>query len=229
MNWELSLNFFAAMLAILNPFGKIPIWTEMTSDKEQKVRRRIGFLVSVTGLILLLIFLLSGKYLLNFFNIDLAAFQIAGGILLLITSISMVQGKITSFEKGEEDGDSVYEVAKKRFKKVIFPLVIPIIAGPGSLTTVIIYSFKAKTFSEYGILSAIVFLIVFIVYLFFLSSNYFEKKVDYSVFTIITRLFGLVLAAIAVQFIIEGIGEAFPNLLNDSSVIKDDLQKNNSE
>lgn len=224
MNWDLTLNFLAAMIAILNPFGKIPVWTELTSDKPQDVRKTLAFMVSLTGLILLLLFLFTGSYILEFFKIDLASFLIAGGILLLITAVSMVQGKATHLEKRDEEGDSVYEIAKKRFRRVIVPLVVPIIAGPGSITTVIIYGMKSNSLIDSGMLAGVVFIVLLLVYIIFLSAKWFEQKLDETFFVVITRIFGLLLAAIAVQFIVEGIGQVFPALLNGESVINDNIR-----
>lgn len=87
MSWDLVNNFILAMVAILNPVGIIPVWRGLTGDENKKVQKRNAFLVTLTGLIILLIFLIVGKQLLILFSIELLSFQVAGGILLLLTGI----------------------------------------------------------------------------------------------------------------------------------------------
>lgn len=117
MRWELYLNYLLAMLALVNPISRLPFWKEMTGDKDRVTRRKIAFFITASGLIVLLVFLLVGQPLLNFFSIDLSVFKIAGGILLLISGISMIEGRMTQLEDREEEG-SPHEVAMQRFKKV---------------------------------------------------------------------------------------------------------------
>ncbi len=212
MNWELILNFSLAMLAILNPIGLIPIWSELAGDEKGNIQTKIAILVTFTSGIILIIFLVLGKQLLALFHVDLASFQMAGGIFLLLTGIQMLNGKTTKLKDRKEDGKSPGEIAKKRFRKIIVPLGIPMLAGPGSITTVVIYGIKAHNITDYILLSIIVILTVFILFIFFFSSRWLDRKIDQLVFTIFTRLFGLMVAAIAIGFIFEAIKKAFPSV-----------------
>ena len=218
MNWNLYLNFFAAMFAIINPVGIWPVWSELTDDiKRKKVRKDIAVLVILTASVILLVFLLAGKYLLDFFSIDVPVFKIAGGILLLITGLSMVKGSATHLTDRHEDGTSDMDLAKKRFRKILVPLAIPFLAGPGSITTVILYGTKAANFIDFMILSGILLFALFILWIVFTNSEFLEKHVDDIVFTVFTRIFGVIVAAIAVQFIAEGLGDIFPAWLQGAS------------
>ncbi len=212
MNWELIINFSLAMLAILNPIGLIPVWSELAGDEQKNIQTKIAVLVSLTAGIILIIFLIFGRQVLELFHIDLASFQMAGGIFLLLTGIHMLEGKITQLKDRREDGDSTSEIAKKRFRKIIVPLGIPMLAGPGSITTVLIYGVKAKSLGEFIALSVILLLTILILFLFFLSSNWLDKKIDKLIFTVFTRIFGLIIAAIAVSFIFEALKKAFPSI-----------------
>jgi multiple antibiotic resistance protein len=226
MNWDLFINFFAAMMAIVNPIGIWPMWSEMTRDESSKIRKRIALMMIGTTLIILITFLIAGKFLLEFFSIELAVFKISGGILLLVASLSMIKGQATSLRDRDEEGETDFLVAKKRFKKIFVPIGIPRLSGPGSITTVILFGTRAESFGEYFGLSVVVFVSFVILLLVFLQSKYLEKNVDNIVFTTFTRIFGIILAAIAVQFMVEGLGEVFPNWMEGTSVLETKSTKN---
>ncbi len=212
MNWELITNFSLAILAILNPIGLIPIWSELAGDEQKNIQTKIALLVTLTSGFILIIFLIFGRQVLELFHIDLASFQMAGGIFLLLTGIHMLEGKTARLKDRKEDGDSSSEIAKKRFKKIIVPLGIPMLAGPGSITTVLIYGIKAEKVSDYAGLSVVLLAAILILFLFFYSSSWLDKKIDKLVFVVITRIFGLIIAAIAISFIFEALKKAFPSL-----------------
>jgi multiple antibiotic resistance protein len=211
MDWNLYLNFFAAMFAIINPIGIWPLWSEMTGDvQRKKVRRDIALLIIFSSLLILLAFFFSGRYLLNFFDIDLPVFRIAGGILLLLTGISMIEGSATKLTERDEQGENELDLAKQRFRKIVVPLLIPALAGPGSITTVILYGVYASTWQDYLVLSGIIIITFFVLFIVFEGSYFLEKRVDHIVFNVFTRVFGIIVTAIAVQFMVEGLGQVFP-------------------
>lgn len=157
MNWNLYLNFLAAMLAIVNPIGIWPIWSELTNDEASKIRKRVAIMVILTAYFILVIFLIGGKYLLQFFSIDLQVFKIAGGILLLYVGISMVQGSATQVRKSHIEGGTTKALAKQRFREIIVPIGIPALAGPGSITTVIVFGNQAGSPVDYLFLAGVIF------------------------------------------------------------------------
>lgn len=224
MRWELYLNYLLAMLALLNPISRLPFWKEMTGDKDASTRRKIAFFVTLSGFIILLIFLFTGQPLLKFFSVDLSVFKIAGGILLLISGISMIEGRMTQLEDREEEG-SVHQVAIQRFKKVIVPLTVPMIAGPGSITTAVLYGGKAEGIADYAILAGMTLVMMVILYVTFTISGLAERRINELVFVVLTRIFGIIVTAIGVQFIVEGLGEVFPAWLNENSDIQDNINK----
>jgi multiple antibiotic resistance protein len=215
MDWNLYLNFFAAMFAIINPIGIWPLWSEMTDDvKRKKVRRDIALLIIISSLLILMVFFFSGRYLLDFFSIDIPVFRIAGGVLLLLTGISMIEGSATKLTERDEQGENELDLAKQRFKKIVVPLLIPALAGPGSITTVILYGAYASTWQDYLVLSGIIVITFIVLMIVFESSYFLEKKVDHIIFNVFTRVFGIIVTAIAVQFIVEGLGQVFPAWIN---------------
>lgn len=226
MNWSISLNFLLAILAIVNPIGIVPIWQELTGDASPKVRKKIALLVTLASLAILLIFLNSGIYLLNFFNIDLAVFKIAGGILLLLTAISMFEGSATKLEERNEEAETNFELARQRFRKIMIPFAVPMLCGPGSITTVLLYGSKVNTVLNMLALSAILTVSFAVLYLILSFSYKIEEKVDDLLFITFTRVFGIIVAAIAIQFMVEGLGEVFPAWLEGSSSIEDKSVQN---
>lgn len=221
MNWDYYLNFLVAMFAIVNPIGIWPVWSDLTNDAVSSIRHRIAFLLILSAVLILSVFLVSGRLLLELFSIDLQVFKIAGGILLLYTGISMVQGSASQLTDRDEDGETNMSIAKQRFKKVFVPLGIPMLAGPGSITTVVLFGTKAASATDYAFLVGVVVVTFLALFLVFLSSPILEKKVDTLVFTVFTRVFGIIVTAIAIQFMVEGLGEVFPNWLEGGSVLKE--------
>lgn len=204
----------------------------MTEDVDQDARKKIAIYVVLTASLILMIFLLTGHYILSFFGVDLSVFKIGGGILLIISGITMVNGKMAKLDNRKEEGD-FNQIAKQRFNKVVVPLAFPLLAGPGAITAVILYGSKAGGLIDYAILSVIILVTMGIILLFFFTSKIAERKIDDTVFSVLVRIFGILVVAIGSQFLVEGIGDVFPALLEgtssggNSSDIKDDIQETN--
>lgn len=229
MNWNLYLNFTLALLALINPITRLPLWKKLTGDANIPTRKTLAIYVILTALAILLTFLFAGPVILEFFGIDRSVFKFGGGILLLISGISMVNGSMAELKDREEEGDSPQVLAKQRFKKVFVPLAFPLLAGPGSITTVIIYGSKSEGLVDYAMLSAVVVLTFLIIYLFFSFSNIAEKRVDDMVFSVLIRVFGILVVAIGSQFILEGLGEVFPAFLEAAGESDIEDEVNTSE
>lgn len=227
MNWSLIANFLIALLAIANPLVKVPLWIEASQHDQQAVRWRLAVLVTLTGGLVLLVFLLIGDQVLTLFGIDLASFRIAGGIVILLIGISMLNGNAINVELEEMDEEqSALTRAKVRFRQVVVPMVMPMIAGPGSITTVIIYGSRASTALEYLALSAVLAGVILLILVTLLSSQRIRTVTGPMTMDLLTRIFGLIVAAIAVQFILEGFAEVFPQWITPESSIHDELPGN---
>lgn len=210
MSNDFLMNFTAAIVAIINPIGLIPLWKELLGDTDRSVRIRVAFMVIGSSMVLLLIFLNLGHHLLQFFQLDLEVFKVAGGILLLFTGISMVDGKVSRLTSRDEKGETSLQIAKQRFRKVLVPLTIPMLAGPGSITTVIIYGGRSQSIMQSAELSLVLLAVLLILLLILCYSHFIEKKLDDLIFVVITRIFGVIVVAIALQFMLEGLAEIFP-------------------
>jgi multiple antibiotic resistance protein len=205
------------MLAIVNPVGLVPFWSELMGDTSRQVKRQVAMLTTLTALLVLMLFLNLSRELLGFFSIDIPVFKVAGGILLFQTALSMIRGQASRLEERDEKGDTWFQVSKQRFRKVIVPLVVPLLAGPGSITTVILYGSLADGIMDKVGLSAVLFFSMLVLFGIFASSRFFEKNLDELVFTVFTRILGVLVAAIAMQFVLEGLGEVFPEWMGHGS------------
>ena len=224
MNWPLATNFLIALMAIANPLVKVPLWIEASQHDRQQVRWRLALLVTLAGGLILWIFLLLGDQILTLFGIDLASFRIAGGIVILMIGISMLNGRAVNVELEDlDESQSPFVQAKLRFRQVIVPMVMPMIAGPGSITTVIIYGTRASTVLDYAMLTVVLAGVIGLIFVTLLSSQRVRDVTGTMAMDLLTRIFGLIVAAIAVQFILEGFAEVFPQWITPESAIHDEL------
>jgi multiple antibiotic resistance protein len=197
------------MIAIVNPLGLIPLWSQLTDDLGKKERRYLALMLIATSVFILLIFLIFGNSILGFFSIEVPVFQIAGGILLLFTGISMVNGNIFHVESKQSKTKEKhpYHLVKTRFREILVPLAIPMLSGPGSLTTVILFGDRLNSLTDYLVISGILAVILFILLMVFVFSEKIEKRIDPIIFNVLTRLFGILVVAISIQFMMEGLEE----------------------
>ena len=130
------LKFFLALLAIVNPVGILPIFINMTASQDRVARDRNGTLAAVSMGIILLVVLVSGEAILRFFSISVDSFRVGGGILILLMAISMLNAKVSNVKQTrEEELDSA-----ERDSVAVVPLGTPLLAGPGAISTVILYA-----------------------------------------------------------------------------------------
>lgn len=216
---SLALNFLIAILAIANPLVKVPLWIEGSVQDVHQVRWRLAVLVTTVGGGILLLFLWLGGPILRLFSIDLASFRIAGGLVILLIGIDMLRGQAVNVEedRSDEGPRSPLSQAKTRFSQVIVPLVLPMIAGPGSMTTVIIYGTQASSLAEYAVLSGILVGVLLLILATLLGSYRLHALIGTMGMRLLTRVFGLIVMAIAVQFILEGLGDVFPQWITPGS------------
>lgn len=215
-------NFAIAMVAIVNPLSKVPLYVEASSDQGGPARHRLAVYVTVVAFLVLLLALLAGRPLLNLFSVDLAAFRVGGGIVILLVGLGMIRGQAVEITpEGEvQDGETDPTIqAQIRFRKVVVPLAMPIIAGPGSISTAIVYSARTDSWQDYLGMALVLSAVMVVVLLTLLSSRRVEQVVGRTSMNIVTRFLGLLLAGIAVQFIVEGLAEIFPAWVAGESVL----------
>lgn len=190
---------FVTLFFIVDPMGVIPMYLAMTEDFSKGERKRVTTISSIVAMFTLLAFAFGGKFIFEFFGFTLQAFRIAGGLILAIIGIEMIMGQRRSrpseedLENGEREGVGVV------------PIGIPLLAGPGAITAVMILWDDC---GEVGMKFAVIFSIILVQlvsYIMLLHSDMLFKKIGKIGTVAISRIMGLMLTAIAIQFIIDGI------------------------
>jgi len=195
------LNIFVTIFSILNPIGIIPLFLAITADQNTNQKKSTIKNTIIAVLLILLLSAYIGNYLLNFFGIDIDSFRIAGGILLLLMAINMLQAKIPSTKTNEKEQNEAIE--KEDIS--IVPLAIPLIAGPGAISTVILFSSSMPTVIDKVVLGIVIIFTSLLLWPILRLSKPIGEYLGRTGLNISTRIMGLILAAIAVRFILEGL------------------------
>jgi multiple antibiotic resistance protein len=210
---DLSVNFFVALFALIDPIGNVPVFAAATVGATPAGRRRLALYIALFCLVFLALIYVSGLSLLRFFGISLSAFRIAGGILLFLLGLDMARndftGRFTDAAANADDAPlSTGAYAKERFERLVVPFAMPLLIGPGAISTVVIYAGEARPYGVAGfgaglcVIAAVSALIV----PFFWTTSLVSRLLGRIGMTIVVRVLGLILCAMAVQFIIAGVG-----------------------
>ncbi len=208
LSWAEYLKFLVSLLSIVNSIGAIPIFINLTTHQSAKERNRTGFYASLSALVVLMVVLLTGESLLNFFGITIASFRVGGGILILLMSVSMMYGRISPVRQTEEEAR---DVAEKNSVAVV-PLGIPLLAGPGAISTVIVYANYESSWSHLLYLSAAIFIVSVAIWATFRLAPLIASALGKTGINIVTRIMGLIIAAVAIEFIASGLKQLLPGL-----------------
>ena len=199
------MHMFVTLVSILNPIGAIPIFLAVTVDEDKEQKKATIKKTIIAMMIILLSGAFGGTYMLSFFAIDIDSFRIAGGILLLLMSVHMLQAKVSSVKTSAAERSE----ALGKEDVAVVPLAIPLLAGPGAISTVILFSTSTHHIVEKLSLGLIVILVCLLIWPVLLLSEPLGKRLGRSGLNIVTRIMGLILASIAVRFILEGIKHFF--------------------
>jgi len=203
------IKIFIGLLALINPFGAIPVFISMTVHESAVQRAKTISMVAFGVAAILLVSLFFGELLLQFFAISIDSFRVGGGILILLMAISMLQAKTSQVRQTPEEADESAE-----FESVaIVPLAMPLLAGPGSISTIILAAHKSTGVGHYLVIALGIVAISLVVWAVLRLSPYISKHVSGTGINIFTRIMGLILTAIAVEFIANGIKGMFPGLV----------------
>ena len=214
MNIDLALNAFATLFVTIDPVGMVPIFIALTQGMNSAERRSVAIRSTFLAFCLLTLFTLAGTAILNTLGITLHAFRIAGGFLLFYIAFEMI------FEKRQERHEKASTVAITQddiANVAAFPLAIPLIAGPGSISAVILLSgeINADTISNvdsvqaYSVLLATTTAVLFVLVATFMAATSIDKVLGVTGRMIMTRLMGVLLAALSVQFVVDGAAALF--------------------
>lgn len=202
------IKMFVGLIAVVNPFGAIPIFLTLTYGLKKIEQVRLINVIAITVPIILLVSLISGELILNFFGITIASFKVGGGILILLMAIAMMHARPTGATQTEEE---LLEGGSKKSAAVV-PLSMPLLAGPGAISTVILYGHKSNDVWHYSLVGVAILSLGVVLWLAFLLSPWLSNRLGTTGMNIITRIMGLILAAIAIEFIANGLKSLFPGL-----------------
>ena len=217
MDWSLLVNALIATLAILNPIGNMPIFLEHVENDEPTVQRAVALLMALSIFIMLTIFFIFGSKILSVFGITIPAFRLAGSIILLGVGLRMLQGKSKFERNGLEAAraqGSTFDRARDRLSHIVVPVGMPLFIGPGSIATVMLYAEKITTFPMAVMMIVMLFLCAAAVGAVLVASRYLFAKIGPNGTQIVIRFMGMILCSIAMQFMIDGVGQLLPGVLD---------------
>jgi multiple antibiotic resistance protein len=199
-----------ALLAIVNPIGAIPFFISFTQSFSREQRTRTIHVAAFSSFLVIAISALAGLQIIEFFGISIASFQVGGGTLLLISSLQMLnaqpaetrQEDVNEGEQKVDAGDSI----------AVVPLTIPLLTGPATISTMVIYAEKTRTFVEHAVLVGYGVVIGLATFAVFSASQRIARLLGSTGINVMTRLMGLILAAMAVEIMADGLSKLFPLL-----------------
>lgn len=202
MDLAFFITSYVTLFVIIDPIGLTPLFAALTQGMSAQARRAIGIRASLVAAGILAVFAVFGEALLEFVGISMAAFKIAGGILLLITALDMLFERRT--KRREDQADTEDEDTPD---PSVFPLGIPLIAGPGSIATVILLSNAMPGLAGIGVAIGVMAAVMITTFAFFLLATPLERVLGKTGINVVTRLLGMLLAALAVQFMLNGLAD----------------------
>ena len=199
-----------ALLAIVNPIGCVPFYLAFTQGLNAEQRARTRRVSAFSAFCVIAVSGLAGLRIIEFFGISIASFQVGGGMLLLISALHMLNAQPA--ETGKDDVAEGQARADAGASVAVVPLTIPLLTGPATISTMVIYAEKTRTFMEHAVLVGYGVVIGVATYLAFAASGRIARVLGRTGIDVMTRLMGLILAAMAVELLADGLVKLFPVL-----------------
>ena len=201
--FDFWLTAFVSILFLVDPPGIIPAYLALTADQTPSKRRKTAFVSCLTATITMGAFAAIGNYLFKYLGLTLPAFQIAGGLILFLVALDMIRAQKSTQEDEEEmkEGTAADDVA-------IAPLAIPLLAGPASLSTVTVLMSRAGGVGDVSMLYLAILLVGLVTYITLRMAEPIQRRLGTTGIHVLGRVLGLVLAGIAVQFVLDGLTAA---------------------
>jgi len=202
MGFEVSKTFMA-LLVLINPLSAIPIFISLTPNSTQAERKKIAKVTSLTIAVVVSLFALVGEGLLHFLGISIGSFQLAGGLLVLMNAQTSAT-KSTEEERSE---------AESKANIAVVPLAIPLMTGPGTISTVIIYTSTARDWIDVADLIISGMLVALVSYAALTMATPISRVLGKTGINVVNRVMGMLLAALSVEIMVDGIYRLFPQLV----------------
>jgi multiple antibiotic resistance protein len=202
------LRFFVTLTAVLDPFLAVPIFLAVTASQGVRARVVLVRVVSITVFVVLAASALLGDTILTAVGASLSAFRVGGGLVLLLMALAMLNAQVGGVRQSEEEAA---ELEAGELKGVV-PLAVPLLAGPGAISTTIIAAEKGAGAAHLAAILGCIALVSILTWVVLRAANHIGNRLGTTGLNIATRLLGLLLAALAIQTMAEGLKELFPGL-----------------
>ncbi|KFZ38388.1 amino acid transporter [Shewanella mangrovi] len=209
MDLTLYVKFFFGLLAIINPVGLLPVFVSLTSHQTDAERNQTAKVANLSVVVILLCTMVAGQYILDLFSISLSAFRIAGGSLIAIIAMSMLQGKLSEVKRNKEEDRE----ASAMESVAVVPLALPLMAGPGAISSVIVFAAEHGGWLNISGMTLTVLLFGMLSYGLFKMATAINKLLGKTGINVITRLMGLLMLSIGIEVMAAGLKGLFPTLL----------------
>jgi len=206
LDWPEFVKLFVGLVAIANPVAAIPIMASAMGEMTPGYHRQIILMAVLTFIVTLVLFAFIGEGILKFLGISIESFRIAGGILLLLTAIQMMSGNVLT----DSDTNGTNPEVGKALG--IVPIGIPILAGPGAISTIIIYAHRTETLAHDVIVTGVILVVAIMIFLTLLIAPMLNRLMGKTGLVVFNRVMGLIIAAIGIEFIVSGLAVHFPGL-----------------
>ncbi|WP_420957018.1 MarC family protein [Burkholderia gladioli] len=202
------LKSFISLLALINPLGAVPFFLSLTASQGDEERRRTVRIAAVSVFFVIVVTTLLGQQIIRFFGISVGSLEVGGGIIMLLMAINMLNAQMGNARSTPEERDE----AESKNSVAVVPLAIPLLTGPGSISTVIVYSANAAHWYDRLGLIAIGAVIAGLCFVAMRLAEPIAHWIGRTGINIATRLMGLMLSALAVEFIVNGLKALLPAL-----------------
>jgi multiple antibiotic resistance protein len=197
--FEFALLSFISMFTMVNPIGVIPVYTAMTAKLSPQESRRVARKATLTALLILLAFALTGQWIFRFFSISANSLRVVGGVIFFFMGYEMLQARLTRTQFDDESNhEYINDIS-------ITPLGIPIICGPGAITTAILLMNESQSPLQSGIVLGIIVALIAFTYVLLLGSHQVTRLIGENGNKVMLRLMGLIVMVIAVEFFFSGL------------------------
>jgi multiple antibiotic resistance protein len=200
-----ALVSFTSVLFLVDPVAVVPAYLAITQDESPEQRRHTARRACVAATVLLLAFAVAGNLIFRAFGITLPAFRVAGGLILWLVAIDMLRGQRTT-----QEGSAELAEGRRKEDVALTPLAIPMLAGPGAISTVMVLAAEAGTIARAVVVYASIVVTLAISWVFLRIGERLMVRLGETGIRVVTRIMGLLLAAVAMQFVIDGVRDALP-------------------
>jgi multiple antibiotic resistance protein len=204
-----AIPTLTTLFVVVDPFGCVPLFVAMTAGDPPEAKRRTALRSSLVAMGTLTGFAVAGGLIFQVLGISVGAFRIAGGILLFLLAVDMLRAQRSrqkTTPEEEAEGTTKEDVS-------VFPLAIPMLAGPGATSTVVMLMSRAQFFWEYALVFGAILLVSLLTYLVFRGAAAVSRRLGQTGTNVLERIMGLVVAAAAVQFVVEGVALLIPTVM----------------